>query len=121
MRWCLPHFDNGETDLFTWQAQYMSNYLCHLLTKQLDVPTNLEKPEKRFVPWYFHSILKEGEDDNNEKIGIKPHHVEWLYCVMMAWMLQGGASIAQIGIVQEAGSNTTYQPLIVYLTIVYKI
>ena len=40
---------------------------------------------------------------------------------MMAWMLQGGASIAQIGIVQEAGSNTTYQPLIVYLTIVYKI
>ena len=27
MRWCLPRFDNGETDLFTWQAQQiMSNY-----------------------------------------------------------------------------------------------
>ena len=36
MRWCLPRFDDGETDLFTWQAQQMSNYLRHLLTKQLD-------------------------------------------------------------------------------------
>ena len=21
MRWCLPRFDNGKTDLFTWQTQ----------------------------------------------------------------------------------------------------
>ena len=37
MQWCLPCFDNGETDLFTWQAQCMSNYLRHLLIKQLDM------------------------------------------------------------------------------------
>ena len=46
MQWCLPRFDDGETDLFTWQAHRMSNYLRHLLTKQLDVTTNPEKPEK---------------------------------------------------------------------------
>ena len=44
MRWCLPRFDDGETDLFTWQAHRMSNYLRHLLTKQLDTTTN--PPEK---------------------------------------------------------------------------
>ena len=50
MRWCLPRFDNGETDLFTWQAQQiMSNYLRHVLTKQqLDITTN--PLEKRCVP-----------------------------------------------------------------------
>ena len=32
MRWCLPCFDNGEIDLFTWQAQRMSNYLQAIST-----------------------------------------------------------------------------------------
>ena len=36
----------------------MSNYLRHLLTKQLDITTNPEKPKKRFVPCFFHPILK---------------------------------------------------------------
>ena len=59
MRWCLPRFDNGETDLFTWQAQQiMSNYLRHVLTKQLDITTN--PLEKRCVPRFFHPILNEG-------------------------------------------------------------
>ena len=40
------------------------------------------------MPSYFHSILKEGEDES-KKIDIKPHHVEQLYGVMMARMLQG--------------------------------
>ena len=40
MRWYLPCFDNEETDIFTWQAQRMSNYLRYLLTKQLNL-TNL--------------------------------------------------------------------------------
>ena len=46
----------------------MSNYLRYLLTKQLDLTTNL--PEKQFVPWYFHPILNEGEKDDNKKIDI---------------------------------------------------
>ena len=70
----------------------MSNYFRHLLTKQLDVTTNPLKPEKRFVPRYFHPILKEGEDES-KKVDIQPHHVERLYGVMMARMLQGDASI----------------------------
>ena len=53
MRWYLPRFDDGKTDLFTCQTQQMSNYLRHLLTKQHDITTNLEKPEKRFVPRFF--------------------------------------------------------------------
>ena len=98
MRWCLPqNFDDGtntntKTDLFTWQAQRMSNYLRHLLTKQLDITTDPEKPEKRFVPRYFHPILNEGEDEN-KKIDIEPHHIERLYGVMMARMLKGDASM----------------------------
>ena len=92
MRWCLSRFDDGETDLFTWQAHQMSNYLRHLLTKRLDITTNPLKPEKRFVPRFFHPILNEGED-NNKKVDIEPHHVERLYGVMMARMLQGDASI----------------------------
>ena len=81
MRWCLPRFDDGtntntSSDLFTWQAQRMSNYLRHLLTKQLDITTNPEKPEKRFVPRFFHPILNEGEDESNKTIDIEPHHVE---------------------------------------------
>jgi len=90
MRWCLPRFDDGETDLFTWQAHRMSNYLRHLLTKQLDVTTN--PPEKRFVPRFFHPLLNEGEDES-KKVDIEPHHVERLYGVMMARMLQGDASV----------------------------
>ena len=70
----------------------MSNYLRHLLTKQLDITTNPEKPEKRFVPRYFHPILKEGEDES-KKIDIKAHHVKRLYGVMMARMLQGVTSV----------------------------
>ena len=64
----------------------------HLLTKQLDITTNPLKPEKRFVPRFFHPILNEGAD-NNKKIDIEPHHVERLYGVMMAGILQGDASI----------------------------
>ena len=92
IRWWLLCFDNGETDLFTWQAQQLSNYLHHLLTKQLDVTTNPEKPEKRLVPQFFHPILNDWEDES-KKINIEPHHVERLYGVMMARMLQGDASI----------------------------
>ena len=72
------------------QAHRMSNYLRHLLTKQLDVTTN--PPEKRFIPRFFHPILNEGED-KSKKVDIKPHHVERLYGVMMARMLQGNTSI----------------------------
>ena len=89
MRWCLPRFGDGNSNnigLFTWQAQHMSNYLCYLLTKQLDVTTNLEKPEKQFVPRYFHPILNEGENENKRK-DIEPHHVKRLYGVMMTQML----------------------------------
>ena len=91
MRWCLPRFGDGNSNnigLFTWQAQHMSNYLCYLLTKQLDVTTNLEKPEKQFVPRYFHPILNEGENENKRK-DIEPHHVKrlYLYGVMMTQML----------------------------------
>jgi hypothetical protein len=64
----------------------MSNYLCYLLTKQLDVTTNLEKLEKQFVPWYFHPILNEGENENKRK-DIEPHRVKRLYGVMMTQML----------------------------------
>ena len=97
MRWRLPRFDDGTNtntsyDLFTWQAHRMCNYLHHLLTKQLDVTTNPLKPKKRFVPHFFHPILKEGEDES-KKIDIKPHHVERLYGVMMARMLQGDTSV----------------------------
>ena len=91
-RWCLPQFDdnnNNKLDLFTWQAHRMSNYLRHLLTKQLDITTtNPLKPEKRFVPCFFRPILNEGEAEN-KKVDIKPHHVEQLYDVMMARMVQG--------------------------------
>ena len=59
----------------------MSNYLPYLLTKQLDVTTNLEKPEKQFVPWYFHSILNEGENENKRK-DIEPHHTS---CQTIVW------------------------------------
>ena len=94
MRWCLPkNFDDGTnttSDLFTWQAQRMSNYLRHLLTKQLDITT--DPPEKRFVPRFFHPLLNEGEDEN-KKIDIEPHHIERLYGVMMARMLQGDTSV----------------------------
>ena len=97
MRWCLPQFGDGKNNnnnnnnigLFTWQAQHimsMSNYLCYLLTKQLDVTTNLEKPEKQFVPRNFNSILNEGENENKRK-DIEPHHVKRLYGVMMTQML----------------------------------
>ena len=97
MRWRLPRFDDGTNtntsyDLFTWQAHRMCNYLHHLLTKQLDVTTNPLKPKKRFVPHFFHPILKEGEDES-KKIDIEPHHVERLYGVMMARMLQGDTSV----------------------------
>ena len=114
MRWCLPRFDDGTNtntsyDLFTWQAQRMSNYLRHLLTKQLDTTTN--PPEKRFVPRFFHPLLNEGEDES-KKVDIEPHHVERLYGVMMARMLQG---------VLAAGSITTHQPWRVCLEIVCKI
>ena len=68
----------------------MSNYLRYLLTKQLDVTTDPEKPKKLFAPYYFHHPIssKEGED-NNKKKDIKPHHANQFYNVMMAWMLQG--------------------------------
>ena len=69
----------------------MSNYLRYLLTKQLDLTTNLS--EKQFVPWYFHPILNEGEKNDNKKIDIQPHHVKRLYRVMMVWMLQGDTSV----------------------------
>jgi hypothetical protein len=51
MRWCLPQFDDGtnintSSNLFTWQAHQMSNYLRHLLTKQLDITTDPLKPGK---------------------------------------------------------------------------
>ena len=53
----------------------MSNYLRHLLiTKQLDITTNPEKPEKQCKIRYFHPILKEGEDES-KKIQIKPYHI----------------------------------------------
>ena len=39
----------------------------------LDITTNLEKPEKQFVPCFFHLILKE-EEDESKKIDIEPHH-----------------------------------------------
>ena len=66
----------------------ISNYVQFLLTKQLGVTTDSEKPEKRFVPCYFHPpILKEGED-NNKKKDIESHHGERLYGVMMTQMLQ---------------------------------
>tara|TARA_B110001450_G_scaffold59508_1_gene56203 strand:- start:72 stop:323 length:252 start_codon:yes stop_codon:yes gene_type:complete len=68
------------------QAHHMSNYLRHLLTKQLDITTNPEKPKKRFVPCFFRPILRDGEDDSKQ-IDIEPHHVERLYSVMMARML----------------------------------
>ena len=77
MRWWLSRFNNGETDLFTWQAQQ---------TKQLDLTANLTG--KRFVPWYFHPISNEGQA-NNKKIDIQAHHVKRLYGVMMARILQG--------------------------------
>ena len=93
MRWRLPRFDDGETDLFTWQAHRMSDYLRHLLTKQLDdITTNPLKLEKRFVLRFFHSLLNEGEAEN-KKIDIKPHHVERLYGVMMARILCWNRSI----------------------------
>ena len=44
------------------------------------------------IPRFFHSILKEGEDES-EKIDIEPHHVKQLYGVMMARMLQGDTSV----------------------------
>ena len=65
MRWCLPQFDNldndnnnNKLDLFTWQAKQTSNYLRHLLTQQLDMMTNPEKPKKQFVPVYSWNFLK---------------------------------------------------------------
>lgn len=71
----------------------MSNSLRYLQTKQLDITTNLEKPERTlFVPHYFHPILKDGEDESR-KIDIEPHHVERLHGVMMARMLQGDTSV----------------------------
>ena len=67
MPWCLPRFDDGTNtntsyDLFTWQAHHMSNYLRHLPTKQLDITTNPEKPEKRVIcaALVFSSNLKRG-------------------------------------------------------------
>ena len=39
LEWCLPRFDNGNggtIGLFKWQAQQMSNYLHHLLIKELE-------------------------------------------------------------------------------------
>ena len=81
-RWYLPRFNNGNTNnniinLFTWQAQSMSNYLQYLLTKNV-------------CPLLFPyaSNIKEGEYDNN-KNDIKPHHVKQLYGVMMTRRLQG--------------------------------
>ena len=60
----------------------MSNYYLHyLLSKRLDVTTSPEKPDKRFVPRYIYPILNEGEDDD-KKIDIQPHHVEWFNGVM---------------------------------------
>ena len=41
---------------------------------------------------YFHPILKDGEDDCKQ-IDIEPHHVERLYSVMMARILQGYTSV----------------------------
>ena len=66
-----------------------------LLTKQLGVRTDLEKPKKRFVPRLFHPILKDGED-GSKKIDIERHHVKRLYGVMMARMLQGNISVKSI-------------------------
>ena len=101
MQWCLPQFDNldnnnnnNKLDQFTWQAQQMSNYLRHLLTQQLDMMTNPEKPEKRFVPQFFHPILNNGVDEC-KKIDIELHHVKRLYGVMMARMLQDDTSVVK--------------------------
>ena len=69
----------------------MSNYLRHLLTKQLDITTNLEAGET-IRSAFFRPILNKGEDDN-KKVDIKPHHFERLYGVMIAQMLQDDASI----------------------------
>ena len=44
------------------------------------------------MPYYFHPILKDGEYES-KKIYIEPHHVERLYSVMMARMLQGNTSV----------------------------
>ena len=62
MKWCMPRFDddgnvaadgNGEEiGLFKWQAKQMSNYLRHLLTKELDT-ADTDKPEKQFKPRFF--------------------------------------------------------------------
>ena len=49
--------------------------------------TNPEKPKKRSVPLFFHAILKEGEEDDNKKTDIEPHHAELLDEVVIAWML----------------------------------
>ena len=68
----------------------MTNNLRHLLTKQLDITTN--PPEKRFIPRYFHPILKEGEDES-KKIDTGLHHVERLCWVMMALMQQDDTSV----------------------------
>lgn len=35
--------------------------------------------KKQCVPPYFHPILEEVEDDNNKRVHIKLHHIEWLY------------------------------------------
>ena len=45
----------------------MSNYSQYLLIKQLDVTTDPGKAKKRFAPQYFHTILKEVEDANQQK------------------------------------------------------
>ena len=86
---------NGQMiGLFKWQAKRMSNYLRHLLTKELD-STDPDKPEKRFKPRYFHPILEEGEDESKKK-DIEAHHVAQLYGVIMARMLSGDPSISNM-------------------------
>ena len=73
----MPQFDddgNGEEiGLFKWQVKQMSNYLQYLLTKELDT-ADPDKPEKRFKPRFFHSILEEGEDESKKKY-INEHHI----------------------------------------------
>ena len=75
----------------------MSNYLLTISTNKTTCWCNngSVKAREKFVPWYFHPILNEGEDgnNNNNKVDIKPYYIEWLYGVMMTRMLQGNMSV----------------------------